>query len=259
MSAPTVRCRATSAGSRPPPARSSGPCATASAAAAPAGTGKAGARAGRSTGCRICWRRHDAAVLVVEGEKAADAAAAALPDMVVVSPMNGAQSPHRTDWRSVAGRSVVIWPDADEPGARFARKVGQLAKDAGASEVADRGRARGRARRLGPGGRAARRLDGRDDRPAPSPRPSCSTPTVRSRAASGCSTAAAMRTVRRALQAGREGGQGERRGHQAMGLVRLAARRRWPTPATATAKPGAGCSASTTATARCTSGPCRWR
>ena len=79
--------------------------------------------------------RHDAVVLVVEGEKAADAAAAALPDMVVVSPMNGAQSPHRTDWRSLAGRSVVVWPDADEPGRAFARRVGKLAKDAGANEV----------------------------------------------------------------------------------------------------------------------------
>lgn len=79
--------------------------------------------------------RPAAAILVVEGEKAADAAAAALPAMVVVAPMNGAQSPQRTDWQPLAGRTVVIWPDADEPGRGFARKVGQLAGAAGATMV----------------------------------------------------------------------------------------------------------------------------
>ena len=77
----------------------------------------------------------DAPVLVVEGEKAADAADWALPKHVVVSPMNGAQSPHRTDWSPLAGRIVTVWPDADEPGREFALKVAKLAKDAGAAEV----------------------------------------------------------------------------------------------------------------------------
>src|SRR4051794_13509491 len=78
----------------------------------------------------------DSLVLVVEGEKAADAAAAALPGYVVaVSPMNGAQSPHKTDWSPLAGRNVVIWPDNDEPGQGFARVVAMLALKAGAGSV----------------------------------------------------------------------------------------------------------------------------
>lgn len=79
--------------------------------------------------------RPEAPVLVVEGEKVADAAADLLPDYIVVSPMNGAQSPHKSDWSVVAGRDVAIWPDADEPGRKFARKVAALAKAAGASTI----------------------------------------------------------------------------------------------------------------------------
>lgn len=77
----------------------------------------------------------EAPVLVVEGEKAADAAAAAFPTWAVVSPMNGARSPRKTDWSVVVGREVTIWPDADEPGRDFARAVARLAKDAGAARV----------------------------------------------------------------------------------------------------------------------------
>jgi hypothetical protein len=76
-----------------------------------------------------------APVLVVEGEKVADAAAALLPTMVAVSPMNGAQSPHQTDWSPLAARTVVVWPDADQPGRAFADRVAKLALRAGASAV----------------------------------------------------------------------------------------------------------------------------
>jgi uncharacterized protein (DUF927 family) len=76
-----------------------------------------------------------AEVLVVEGEKAADAAAAMFPGWVVVSPMNGAESPRRTDWSAVAAREVTVWPDADQPGRGFAKSVAQLARGAGAAAV----------------------------------------------------------------------------------------------------------------------------
>ena len=80
--------------------------------------------------------RPNAPVLVVEGEKKVDAAKQLFPDYVAVSPMNGAQSPHKSDWTPVAGRSVVIWPDHDEPGRKFAEAVAKLAADAGAASVA---------------------------------------------------------------------------------------------------------------------------
>lgn len=55
-------------------------------------------------------------VLVVEGEKTADAAAALLSDHVVVSWCNGSRALHTADWRPLAGRRVTLWPDADAAG-----------------------------------------------------------------------------------------------------------------------------------------------
>ncbi len=75
-----------------------------------------------------------AAVIVCEGEKAADAAAALLPvpDFVAIASLNGAQSPGKTDWAPLAGRRVIVWPDHDEPGQSYALKVRRLALEAGA-------------------------------------------------------------------------------------------------------------------------------
>jgi putative DNA primase/helicase len=57
-----------------------------------------------------------APVLVVEGEKTADAAATLLPDHVVVSWCNGSRALHTADWQPLAGRRVTLWPDADAAG-----------------------------------------------------------------------------------------------------------------------------------------------
>jgi putative DNA primase/helicase len=65
--------------------------------------------------------RADAPIFVRESEKKADAAKRLFPIYVAVSPMNGAQSPHKSDWAPVAGHDVVIWPDHDEPGRKFAK------------------------------------------------------------------------------------------------------------------------------------------
>ena len=77
-------------------------------------------------------------VMVVEGEKCAEAATALFGGwrgFEVTCPLGGSNEPHSTDWRPVAGRRVVIWPDADGPGTRFARAVATLCRDAGAARV----------------------------------------------------------------------------------------------------------------------------
>jgi DNA primase len=79
--------------------------------------------------------RPDAPVLICEGEKAADAAAELLPDMVATATMNGAQAPAKSDLSPLRGRRVAIWPDADDPGAAYARTVAELAHAAGAASV----------------------------------------------------------------------------------------------------------------------------
>jgi putative DNA primase/helicase len=74
-------------------------------------------------------KRPDAPVIVTEGEKASDAAAELFPDHVAVTSPNGSQSARKADWSKLAGRHVVIWPDADEAGRKYAETVaGLLAK-----------------------------------------------------------------------------------------------------------------------------------
>jgi putative DNA primase/helicase len=67
--------------------------------------------------------RPEAPVVVCEGEKAADAARELLHDYVAVTSPNGSRSAGKADWRALLGRRVVIWPDADEAGERYAQDV----------------------------------------------------------------------------------------------------------------------------------------
>jgi hypothetical protein len=62
-------------------------------------------------------------VLIVEGEKTADAATKLLPDYNVISWMGGAQSVDKVDWSKLAGKVVSIWPDNDKPGIEAARNI----------------------------------------------------------------------------------------------------------------------------------------
>jgi len=70
--------------------------------------------------------RADAPVLMVEGEKSAEAAKALLPSHVVVTTMNGAQAPQKTDLSPLKGRNVLIWPDHDDAGRAYADKVREV-------------------------------------------------------------------------------------------------------------------------------------
>lgn len=79
--------------------------------------------------------RPDALVIVCEGEKAADAAGQLFPDCVAVTMLNGAQSPHKTNWAPLAGRTVWLWPDNDEAGRKCMAAVAGLLGRAGAREV----------------------------------------------------------------------------------------------------------------------------
>lgn len=78
----------------------------------------------------------DAPVLLVEGEKAADAAAKLFPAFVAMTWPGGSKAVGKADWRPLAGRRVVILPDADEPGAQAALDVAGAARSAGAEGVA---------------------------------------------------------------------------------------------------------------------------
>lgn len=63
-------------------------------------------------------------VVVVEGEKAADATRRLLVGKIpVITWPGGSNAVAKADWRFLAGRSVAIWPDADEPGIKAALAV----------------------------------------------------------------------------------------------------------------------------------------
>jgi hypothetical protein len=66
-------------------------------------------------------------VIVTEGEKCADAACTL--GFVATTSAGGSQAANKTDWRPLAGKDVIILPDNDEPGRRYAETVaGILAK-----------------------------------------------------------------------------------------------------------------------------------
>jgi putative DNA primase/helicase len=64
--------------------------------------------------------RQDETIVVVEGENGVDA----LADLnFLATTSGGAGSADSADWQPLAGRSVVIWPDADEAGQGYAQAV----------------------------------------------------------------------------------------------------------------------------------------
>lgn len=82
--------------------------------------------------------RPDAMVIIAEGCKAADAAEQVFDGVVGVSWRGGSDTVtnyERTDWSPLAGRRVVIWPDADGPGIRAAWWLAQHCRRAGVASV----------------------------------------------------------------------------------------------------------------------------
>jgi putative DNA primase/helicase len=69
----------------------------------------------------------DAPVVVVEGEKCAEALEMIYGRAVVATTSpGGAQAAGKADWTPLAGRRVLIWPDADEPGLKYAVTVAEI-------------------------------------------------------------------------------------------------------------------------------------
>jgi putative DNA primase/helicase len=67
-----------------------------------------------------------APVVICEGEKAAEAAAAIFPSSIATTSSGGAGAAAKTDWTPLAGRSILIWPDHDAAGEKYAREVATI-------------------------------------------------------------------------------------------------------------------------------------
>lgn len=73
-------------------------------------------------------------IVLVEGEKAADALIAA--GIAATTAMNGSNAPiEQTDWTPLSGRKVAIWPDNDEAGHKYAEAAQRAIQQAGALSV----------------------------------------------------------------------------------------------------------------------------
>ena len=139
-----------------------------------------------------------APVVVTEGEKKADAVPALFPGHVGTTSMGGAGAAKLSDWTPLAGRSVIIWPDHDEPHRRYAYDVAALATAAGAASVAivacrPNGRKDGISPTRSPRAQRQTRSPGRCNRRSHGPqrprrmsRPAKSTPRRRLRDSRGC-------------------------------------------------------------------------
>lgn len=71
-------------------------------------------------------KREDAPVLIVEGEKTADAAAKLFPHRVCIAWMGGCKAVRKVEWAPVINRKVTLWPDADAPGRKAMAYLHQL-------------------------------------------------------------------------------------------------------------------------------------
>ncbi|WP_439597969.1 DUF927 domain-containing protein [Falsiroseomonas sp.] len=72
--------------------------------------------------------RPKAPVLLVEGEKTADAAAKLFPDHVVIASQGGSKAASKSDWSVLIGRDIVGWPDRDKPGLAYMNEAAALAR-----------------------------------------------------------------------------------------------------------------------------------
>jgi putative DNA primase/helicase len=80
--------------------------------------------------------RPNAPIVVVEGEKCADAAQAVFPSSVIVTSPGGSNGALQADWTQLAGRKrALIWPDLDAPGTKYATTVANILVDLGIPEI----------------------------------------------------------------------------------------------------------------------------
>ncbi len=86
-------------------------------------------------GLDLLAAKTDGQVVVVEGEKARTAAESLLPDAVVICWQGGSQAVAKADWRALQGRAVILWPDADNPGATCMGKLATILQGLGVASL----------------------------------------------------------------------------------------------------------------------------
>jgi len=70
--------------------------------------------------------RVDAPIMIVEGEKTAEAAKLLFPDYIITTSCMGSASPRSSNWSFLRNRDVIIAPDNDKTGAKYARNLNDI-------------------------------------------------------------------------------------------------------------------------------------
>ncbi|WP_201830994.1 AAA family ATPase [Microvirga zambiensis] len=86
-------------------------------------------------GLRELTHRPNAPVLIVEGEKSADAVHKHILSHVPIAWPGGSSAVDQIDWSPLRGRDIILWPDADRAGRGAMEKVRAQAIAAGAQSV----------------------------------------------------------------------------------------------------------------------------
>lgn len=79
--------------------------------------------------------RPDVPVMVVEGEKTAEAAKLLFPEYVVTTSCMGSASPRSSNWSCLSGRDVIIARDNDLTGSRYAKSLNDILTKQGAKSI----------------------------------------------------------------------------------------------------------------------------
>jgi len=80
-------------------------------------------------------KRPDAPVMIVEGEKTADAAKLLFPQYVVTTNSMGSASPRSSNWSFLKNRDVIISPDNDVAGSKHLQKIEDILTRVGAKSI----------------------------------------------------------------------------------------------------------------------------
>lgn len=80
-------------------------------------------------------KRPKATVVLTEGEKAADAAKALFPSCVCMTWPNGSKSISKAEFKPLAKRNVIIWPDNDNAGITCAKELKDLLTSLDAASI----------------------------------------------------------------------------------------------------------------------------
>ena len=78
--------------------------------------------------CELLNKMPNADIIIVEGEKAADALAPILSEYIVLSWAGGSKAINQSDWELLNDRNVTIWGDNDDAGRTAAKQIQDITK-----------------------------------------------------------------------------------------------------------------------------------